>query len=83
MTRAFLRIFKESVPSHYNQHFHAQLSVASKVICSDITPLYLGPLEWPPVGNHGRPPIRTLGGGASPNIQVSTTTRAADVHGRC
>ena len=28
-------------------------------------------------------PIRTLGGGAAPNIQVSTTTRAADVHGRC
>ena len=40
-------------------------------------------LGGPPVGNHGRPPFRTLVGGAASNIKNSITTRAADVHGRC
>lgn len=82
MTRAFRRIFKESAPSHYNQHFHAQLSVASNVICSGITPLYLG-LLGAARGTPRATPIRTSGGGAAPNIKASITRRAADVHGRC
>ena len=40
-------------------------------------------LGGPPLGNHGRPPFRTLVGGAASNIKNSITTRAADVHGRC
>ena len=35
------------------------------------------------MGNHGRPPIRTSGGGAAQNIKASITRRAADVCGRC
>jgi len=82
MTRAFLQIFKESVPSHYNQHFPAQLSVASNVICSDITPLYLG-LLGAARGTPRAAPFRTLVGSTVPNANVSSTTRATDVHGRC